>query len=136
MAQGKPPGGGSVTVRFVLSLILAFVGLFSLIALLTGYDFIQQRKLDDGSMSLYLSLAFVTFVFVIFNIVRTRRGFSLARVAPSKVLSIVKCTQCSFKQFKNFAFGDYVAKAEGKCSQCGNQTLFVTGIFTEDTKKR
>lgn len=116
-------------------MILAFVGLFSLLALLTGYDFLQQKKLDDAGMSLYLSLAFVTFVFVIFNIVRTRRGFSLSAAVPSKVLSIVKCTQCSFKQIKNFTFGDYVAKAEGKCSQCGNQTLFVSGIFTEDTKK-
>ncbi len=136
MAQGKPPGGGSVTVRFVLSLILAFVGLFSLLSLLTGYDFIFQRKLDDTGTSLYLSLAFVTFVFVLFNIVRTRRVFSLATVSPSNVLSIVKCTQCSFKQIKNFALGDYVAKSEGKCSQCGNPTLFVSGIFTEDRKKR
>ncbi len=137
MAQGKPPGGGSVTIRFVLSLILAFVGLFSLISLLTQKDFIQGGKdLDPAGQSLYLSLAFVTFLFVVFNIVRTRRGFSLTALAPSKVLSIVKCTQCSFKQFKNFALGDYVAKAEGKCSQCGNQTLFISGIFTEDSKKR
>ncbi|OLD05030.1 hypothetical protein AUG19_09550 [archaeon 13_1_20CM_2_54_9] len=136
MAQGKPPGGGSVTVRFVLSLILAFIGLFSLLALLTGYDFIQQRRLDDAGTSLYLSLAFVTFLFVVFNIVRTRRGFSLTTVVPSKVLSVVQCTQCSFKQLKNFALGDYVTKAEGKCTQCGNQTLFVSGIFTEAGKKR
>jgi len=86
VAQGKPPGGGSVTVRFVLSLILAFIGLFSLLALLTGYDFIQQRRLDDAGTSLYLSLAFVTFLFVVFNVVRTRRGFSLTTVVPSKVL--------------------------------------------------
>ncbi len=133
MAQGKPPGGGSITVRFVLLLIMAFIGLFSLLALLIPeVDFIFH---GGAGNSLYYSVAFVTFVFVIFNIVRTRRGFSLTGVAPSKVLSIVKCTQCSFKQFKNFTFGDYVAKAEGKCSQCGNQTLFVTGIFTEDTKK-
>jgi len=83
-----------------------------------------------------LSLAFVTFLFVVFNIVRTRRGFSLTTVVPSKVLSVVQCTQCSFKQLKNFALGDYVTKAEGKCTQCGNQTLFVSGIFTEAGKKR
>lgn len=135
MAQAKPPGGGSVTVRFILSLILAFVALYSLLALLTGYDFIQQKRLDDATGSVYLSVAFVTFLLVVFNLVRTRRGFGLA-APPSKVLSIVKCTQCTFKQIKNFAIGDYVSKAEGKCSQCGNQSLFVSGIFAEDMKKR
>ncbi len=135
MAQGKPPRGGQVTVRFVLSLILAFIGLFSLLALLVpGFDFIFQGK--DPGPSLYSSLAFLTFVFVLFNIVRTRRVFSLAAVSPSNVISIVKCTQCSLKQLKNFALGDDVAKSEGKCTQCGNPTLFVSGIFTEDRKKR
>ena len=135
MAQGKPPRGGQVTVRFVLSLILAFIGIFSLLALLVpGIDIFFQGK--DPGPSLYSSLAFISFIFVLFNLVRTRRVFSLATVSPSNVLSIVKCTQCSFKQIKNFALGDYVAKSEGKCTQCGNPTLFVSGIFTEDRKKR
>jgi len=91
---------------------------------------------DTASALLWFSVVIVTLGFVSFSIVRVRRGFSLMPLPGAKMLSVVTCTQCSFKQMKSFALGDYVSKQEGKCTQCGNPTLFISGIFSEDTKKK
>ncbi len=85
---------------------------------------------------LYLSITVVAFALVALTVLRVRRGYSASGVLSPKVLSVVRCTQCSFKQIKSFSMGDYVFKAEGRCSQCGNTSLFINGIYAEDLRKR
>ncbi len=104
------------------------------VALNLGLGSLSENDLP--SALLWFSVVIVTLGFVSFSILRVRRGFSLMPLASTKMLSVVLCSQCSFKQMKNFSLGDYVSKQEGKCSQCGNPTLFISGIFTEDLKKK
>jgi len=94
---------------------------------------------SDGDLPtalLYFSVVVVTLGFVSFSILRVRGGLSHIGVSKTRMLSVVLCSKCSFKQMKNFAVGDFVSKQEGKCTQCGNPTLFISGIFSEDLKKR
>ena len=84
----------------------------------------------------YLSVTIFAFGFVTFSTLRRRRGYGTPYTTPSKVLSVVRCAQCSFKQIKNFAIGEFVFKAIGNCTQCGNPTLFINEIYAEDVKKR
>ena len=84
----------------------------------------------------YLSVTIFAFGFVTFSTLRRRRGYGIPYLTPSKVLSVVRCAQCSFKQIKNFAVGEFVFKAVGNCTQCGNPTLFINEIYAEDVKKR
>ncbi len=114
----------------VLSLILIIVGLVTLQEGISNLDTNPQMAL------LYLSVTVFTFGFVTFSILRVRRGYGIPYIAPSKVMSIVRCAQCSFKQIKNFSLGDYVFKTEGICSQCGKPSLFINSIYAEDLKKR
>ena len=85
---------------------------------------------------LYFSVVVVAIGFVSFSTVRVRRGFSVMSRLNNRVLSVVLCSNCTFKQIRNFASGDYVFKQEGKCTQCGNTSLFINGIYSEDLKKR
>jgi|SRR6266568_5224722 len=59
-----------------------------------------------------------------------------AGAAPNRVFEIVKCKQCSFKQIKNFALGDYVTKTLGLCTQCNTANLFIDGIYGEPPHRK
>jgi hypothetical protein len=130
VSSGKPQGGSPI-LRYVLAFIMVAVGV---VALNLGLGALSEN--DVPSALLWFSVVIVTLGFVSFSILRVRRGFSLSPLASTKMLSVVLCSQCSFKQMKNFSLGDFVSKQEGKCTQCGNPTLFISGIFTEDLKKK
>ncbi len=129
MAQPKPPRGGPSIGLIIISILLVIVGAYSFQSAL----FVQT---DDVTRFLFLVMFVLSFGFVIFSMRRVRRGYSITRVVPYKVLSIVKCAQCSFKQIKNFAVGDYVTKTQGKCTQCGVGDLSINGIYTEGPPRR
>lgn len=128
MSTGKPRGGSQV-LPTVIALILVVVGL---ITLNLG---LSELSSDLPTAILYLSVAIVSFGFVSFSLMRVRRGYSIPFLSNNRVLSVVLCTKCTFKQIKNFTLGDYVFKQEGKCTQCGNTSLFINGIYSESLKK-
>jgi hypothetical protein len=130
VSAGKPQGGSTI-LRYALALILVVVGVVSL-----NLGLIAWSDGDMPSALLWFSVVVVTLGFFSFSILRVRRGFSLGPFSNTRILSVVLCSKCSFKQMKNFTLGDYVSKQEGKCTQCGNPTLFISGIFSEDLKKK
>ena len=130
MSQSRPRGGTPI-VSMIISIVLVLVGL----------GFLQQgiSSLGSGDLELglvYLSVTVFAFAFVMFSIVRTRRGYAVSFLTPSKVMSVFRCAKCSFKQIKNFAMGDYVFKMAGTCTQCGNPSLFINEIYSDEPKKR
>jgi hypothetical protein len=130
VSSGRPQGG-SLILRYALALVLVVVGV---VALNLGLGALSEN--DLASALLWFSVVIVTLGFVSFSVLRIRRGFVLMPLSSTQMLSVVLCSQCSFKQMKKFTLGDYVSKQEGKCTQCGNQTLFISGIFSEDLKKK
>jgi len=131
VSTGKPQGCGSQLTRTVIALILFAVAIVALNLGLQDY-----YNGDLASATLWFSLVAVAIGFVSFTTMRVRRGYSLAGALNNRVLSIVLCTNCTFKQIRNFGLGDYVFKQEGKCTQCGNTSLYINGIYSEDLKKR
>jgi hypothetical protein len=109
---------------------MAVVGLY-FIGLVFGGDIT-----DPNVMILYVTIAVVAFTFVLLTLTRMRRGIRIGAYNPPKVLSVVKCGQCSFKQIKNFALGDFVLKTLGKCTQCTTGDLTINGIYTEGSPKK
>ncbi|TMH95660.1 hypothetical protein E6H37_04920 [Candidatus Bathyarchaeota archaeon] len=129
MSQPKPRRGSSVVIT-ILAAIMAVVGLY-FIGLVFGGDIT-----DPNIAILYVTIAVLAFTFVLLTVTRMRRGIRIGAYTPIKVLSIVKCGQCSFKQIKNFAMGDFVFKTLGKCTQCNTGDLSINGIYTEGPPKK
>ncbi len=128
MAKPRPRSGPSALFKLI-SALLAIVGAYSLYYAVLG-------PVDDVTR-LFFGVVFVlSFSFVIMSMFRVRRGYSISSVVPYKVMSVVRCAQCSFKQIKNFTVGDYVAKTEGMCTQCRTGSLFINGIYTEGPPRR
>ena len=127
MAQKRPRSGPSL-VLLIVSILLILFGFYTL-----NVAFAQS---DITLSVLYFMVAVLSFGFVAFSVMRVRRGIGLANPSPNKVMEIVKCPQCSFKQIKNFSLGDYVTKTLGTCTQCNTATLFIDGIYGEGPQRR
>lgn len=129
MSQPRPRSGPSVGLM-IISIALVLLGFYTLnVALATLPN-------DFTLGTVYFVVAILSFGFVAFSIVRVRRGYALANPAPNKVLSIIRCRNCNFKQLKTFALGDYVTKTLGMCTQCNVANLFIDGIYGEGSPRR
>ena len=114
----------------LISIVLIIIALYTLnLAISTFAD-------DVVLATLYFTVAVLSLGFVVLSVFRVRRGYALANPSPLKVMSIVKCPQCSFKQIKNFAVGDFVFKKLGMCAQCGVASLSITGIYYDGPTRR
>jgi hypothetical protein len=128
VSQPKPRSGSSIVITIVAA-VMAVVGLYTIGLALNG-------NLDPTIQILYFTIAVLAFTFVVLSFTRMRRGVRIGAFTPPKVLSVVKCGQCSFKQIKNFALGDFVFKTLGKCTQCTTGDLSINGIYTEGSPKK
>ncbi len=129
MSQPRPRSGPSIGVMLI-SVVLIIVAFYTLNLALSTFNS------DVTLATLYFTVAVLSFGFVVLSVFRVRRGYALANPAPLKVMSVVKCPQCSFKQIKNFAVGDFVFKKLGMCTQCGVASLSITGIYYDGPTRR
>ncbi len=129
MSQPRPRSGPSIGVMLI-SIVLIIVAFYTLNLALSTFSS------DVTLATLYFTVAVLSFGFVVLSVFRVRRGYALANPAPLKVMSVVKCPQCSFKQIKNFAVGDFIFKKLGMCTQCGVASLSITGIYYDGPTRR
>ena len=129
MSQPRPRSGPSIGVMLI-SIVLIIIAFYTLNLALSTFSS------DVTLATLYFTVAVLSFGFVVLSVFRVRRGYALANPAPLKVMSVVKCPQCSFKQIKNFAVGDYIFKKLGLCTQCGVASLSITGIYYDGPTRR
>jgi len=129
VSQPRPRSGPSIGVMLI-SIVLIIIAFYTLNLALSTFS------TDVTLATLYFTVAVLSFGFVVLSVFRVRRGYALANPAPLKVMSIVKCPQCSFKQIKNFAVGDFVFKKLGMCTQCGVASLSITGIYYDGPTRR
>ncbi len=130
MSQPRPRSGPSIGVMLI-SIVLIIVAFYTLNLGLGAFN-----TGDVTLGTLYFTVAVLSFGFVVLSVFRVRKGYALANPAPLKVMSIVKCPQCSFKQIKNFSVGDFVFKKLGLCTQCGVASLSITGIYYDGPARR
>ena len=129
MSQPRPRSGPSIGVMLI-SIVLIIIAFYTLNLALSTFSS------DVTLATLYFTVAVLSFGFVVLSVFRVRRGYALANPAPLKVMSVVKCPQCSFKQIKNFAVGDYIFKKLGMCTQCGVASLSISGIYYDGPTRR
>ena len=129
MSQPRPRSGPSIGV-LLISIALIIIAFYTLNLALATFS------TDVTLATLYFTVAVLSFGFVLLSVFRVRKSYALANPAPLKVMSIIKCPQCSFKQIKNFAVGDYIFKNLGMCTQCGVAPLSITGIYYDGPTRK
>lgn len=57
------------------------------------------------------------------------------KVDTPKVMTIIECRKCGFKNTREFQRGDYVFKELEACQKCSEEKQMITGIYKEIKEK-
>lgn len=109
-------------------LIMLIMSLASLVLLIKTY--ITQGTFETLNVILSVSAIALS----IYLLLQMRRKPLTLGFETLKVLTVIQCTKCDYKNIRDFNKGDYVLKEVGSCPKC-NGTLLIYSIFREPEKK-
>jgi len=81
----------------------------------------------------YLSTAFIIGIFLMCIASSLILSESKEEKKIQQTLSLLKCSKCDIKIYKDYEDGDYVYKKSGKCIKCGSD-LIITQIHSVNLK--
>jgi len=102
-------------------------------AMYSALNFQQQGNME--SFYFYAIASSVAIVLAVSSLMQMRRRILMLQSIAARVLSVVLCSNCSFKVVRAFAEGDFVYKEVGKCQQCSG-TMRVDAIYAEEPARK
>jgi hypothetical protein len=123
-------------VRRVSSFYLAIIlvtFILSLIALYIAFGNIVNQT-DLWSSYSFLAVGLFGLALSGYLLMQTRAKPVQKILELPRVLTMLECPNCDFKNVRDFQKGDYVFKDNGPCQKCDN-TMKITGIYREAKKK-
>lgn len=117
---------------FVFMIVLAVMALsiiaFALAvnAFIVGEDIVAIYLVIIGLVAMTLS-AYV--------LMQSRRAVATGKLGPAKVMTIIECKKCGFKNVRDFQRGDFVYKELEACQKCPDDKMIITGIYKEVKEK-
>jgi hypothetical protein len=112
-----------ILVFFILSLTALFIAVESLIE--------QTDTLNSYS---FLLIGFFGLALSIYMLLQSRGKRMHVTLELPRVLTILECPKCDFKNVRDFQRNDYIFKESGSCQKC-NETMRITAIYREAKKK-
>ncbi len=118
-----------ISIFFMVAILAMLI--MSLIALIFAIEaYVTQGSIDVMNMVLSVSTIALS-IYLLFQM--KKRSLSL-EIETAKVLTVIQCTKCNYKNIKDFEKGDYVLKEAGSCPKCDGK-LLVYSIFREVKEK-
>jgi len=115
----------------LVSIIILLFSTFLLIQSIQAYTLYQYERgfslLFTGVIGLALSLYMLS--------VYARRPGLIRRREVKRMLTVVECVSCSYRDKREYIRGDYVMKEIGECPICGGKTL-ITEIYPEVVSRK
>lgn len=87
-----------------------------------GYLYLKSGSTDYLSSILLVALFAAYIAWSISKIMRVK-------IAPRKLISLVKCTHCDYSEERDYRKGDYVFKELDRCPKCDEGRLYISGIY-------
>lgn len=113
-------------IYLLVSIVILLFSAFFIIQAIQAYTLYQYERgfslLFTGVVGLALSLYMLS--------VYTRRPGLIRRKEVRRMVTVVECVSCSYRDRRDYVSGDYVMKESGGCPVCGGKTL-VTEIYPE-----
>lgn len=106
----------------IMSMILT-MGAFILFLIST----IVNHSYGQALMFIGVALLMVSWAIFFF-------GYKQPQVPSEKILTIIGCSNCDYREERNFVEGDYVFKELGPCKKCSGPS-YIIGIYSITTKK-
>jgi hypothetical protein len=119
----------STYLMFIVLIVLALsiVALFSAV-----YAFSLGNELAAGFLIIIGLFALALSAAVLYQ---TRRRTATMKIDTPKVMTIIECKKCGFKNTREFQRGDYVFKELDACQKCSEEKQMITGIYKEIKEK-
>lgn len=61
-------------------------------------------------------------------------GYKQPQIPSEKILTVIGCSNCDYREERNFMEGDYVFKELGPCRKCSGSS-YIIGIYSVTVKK-
>lgn len=110
----------------LISIIILLFSTFFLLQAIQAYTLYQYERgfslLFTGVVGLALSLYMLS--------VYVRRPGFIRRKEVKRMVTVVECVLCDYKDKRDYVKGDYVMKEIGECPVCGGKIL-ITEIYPE-----
>lgn len=123
-------------VRRVSSFYLAIIlvtFLLSLAALYVAFANIIEQS-DLTSSYSFLAIGFFGLALSGYMLLQTRAKPMRALLEMPRVITMLECPKCDFKNIRDFQRGDFIFKENGSCQKC-DETMKITAIYREAKKK-
>jgi hypothetical protein len=127
---------GDEPVRRVSSFYLAIIlvtFILSLIALYIAFGNIVNQT-DLWSSYSFLAVGLFGLALSGYLLMQTRSRPVQKILELPRVLTTLECSNCDFKNVRDFQKGDYIFKDNGPCQKC-EKTMKITAIYREAKKK-
>ncbi|MEM2739847.1 MAG: hypothetical protein QXQ29_03500 [Candidatus Bathyarchaeia archaeon] len=113
-------------VYLLVSIVILLFSTFFLLQAIQAYNLYQYERgfslLFTGIIGLALSLYMLS--------VYMRRPGLIRRREVKRMIAVLECVSCSYRDKRDYVSGDYIMKESGECPVCGGKTL-VTEIYPE-----
>ena len=115
---------------FFIAIVIIILAM-SLTALLLSIDsYIRHGKIDVINMVFSISAVFLA----AYMFLQMRRKINIS-IKPPRVLTLIQCLKCDYRDMREFEKGDYILKEIGPCPKCSG-TLVIYSIFRETVDKK
>lgn len=94
-----------------------------------GYLYLKSGSTDYLSSILLVALFAAYIAWSISKVIKIK-------IAPKKLVSLIKCTHCDHSEERNYEKGDYVFKDLGRCPKCSKGRLYISGIYLKGEEEK
>jgi len=115
---------------FFIGIIFVMLAMALVVLIFAIEAYVTQGNIDVVNVILSAS----TIALSIYLLLQMRKKPLSLDSEALKVLTVIRCTKCNYKNIKDFEKGDYVLKEVGSCPKCDG-TLLIYSIFRETKEK-
>jgi len=126
--ENPEPAAQRVSSYFFLTIFIVLIISFgALYVAVTSFH--TTGNLQDNILPIsFLIIGFVGVSFSTYMLLQTRQHSMQMQLELPPVLTTITCSNCDFKNQREFERGDYVFKDAGPCPKCNNK-LIVSAIY-------
>lgn len=119
-------------VSSIIIIVIIVVFAFSLVVLYQGWEALQ---IGNELWGYYLLIGFIGLALSTYMLLQTRRRMQRFTLETQPINTTIVCSQCGFKNVRNFERGDFILKELGQCTKCEGTTM-ISAIYREVKEKR
>lgn len=132
MTQNQSSTATNRISTYLMLIIFIVIGLSVVALLLAANAYLIGDELAAGFLSIIGLIAMVLSGYVLYQ---SRRHVIAMKIEASKVMTIIECKKCGFKNMREYQRGDYVFKELDACQKCPETKQLITAIYKEVKEK-